>query len=124
MLYNGFNCIDGYNGVYPLSYMRRFRKLIEPEFLVNKSAMEYFDSWGGRCYIYNSELSYQPTRNKNANAVNLHINMEIFTHDFNGKYIISRAEIKNAKTLGVSLVGVFTDPDSIYTIFVYENNNT
>jgi hypothetical protein len=64
LMYNGFNCIDGYNNAYPLSYMQKFRTLIEPEFKTNKKDRDYYDSWGGRMYLYNAHLSYQPTRNK------------------------------------------------------------
>jgi len=49
LMYNGFNCIDGYNSSYPLSYMRKFRTLIAPELEINQWAREYYDIWGGGC---------------------------------------------------------------------------
>ena len=36
------------------------------------------------------------------------------------KYILSRAELLNAKELGLRHAGTFDDKDSIYIIWVYE----
>ena len=119
LMYNGFNCIDGYNNSYPLSYMQRFRTLIAPELEVNQWAREYYDKWGGRMYLYNSELSYKPTRDKNTSPVVINIDMEVFKDDFEGKYILSRAEISNCDELGLNLVKRYYDEESIYTIFLY-----
>jgi hypothetical protein len=120
LMYNGFNCIDGYNNAYPLSYMQRFRNLIAPELEVNQSAREYYDEWGGRMYLYNSDLNYGPTRDKNTSPVHLNINMDVFKNDFNGKYILSRTEISNSGDLGLNLVKQYYDNESIYTIYVYQ----
>jgi hypothetical protein len=120
LMYNGFNCIDGYNNAYPLSYMMRFRTLIAPELEINQKYRNYYDRWGGRMYLYNSELSYQPTRNKNTSPVKLNIDMEVFKNDFNGKYILSRAEISNSDTLGLKLRNLYYDEKSIYTIYLYQ----
>ena len=119
LMYNGFNCIDGYNNAYPLSYMQKFKSLIAPELKVNQWANDYYNSWGGRMYLYNSELDYTPTRNKNISPVILNIDMDVFRNDFNGKYILSRAEIANYELLGLTLVKCYFDTDSIYTIYLY-----
>jgi len=103
LMYNGFNCIDGYNPAYPLSYMQRFRTLIAPELEINQKDRVYYDNTGRRMYLYNSELRYQPTRNKNTSPVRLNIDMEVFKNDFEGKYIFSRAEISNSDSLGLEL---------------------
>jgi hypothetical protein len=119
LLYNGFNCIDGYLSFYPLEHMRKFRALIAPELEMNKEAREYFDGWGGRMYLYNSELSFQPTRNKSTSPVQLNIDMHVFSNDFNGKYILSRAEILNADELGLVFKKKYDRVESIYTIYLY-----
>jgi hypothetical protein len=119
LMYNGFNCIDGYNNAYPLSYMRKFRTLIAPELEINQWAREYYDKWGGRMYLYNSKFDYEPTRNKNFDPVKLNIDMEVFRNTFNGKYILSRAEISNSDALGLRLVKRYYDEESIYTIYLY-----
>jgi len=120
LMYNGFNCIDGYNNAYPLSYMKKFRTLIAPELENNQKDREYYDSWGGRMYLYNSEMNFQPTRNKNTLPVKLNIDMEVFKNDFNGKYILSRAEISNNEYLGLRLRNIYYDENSIYTIYLYQ----
>jgi hypothetical protein len=119
LMYNGFNCIDGYNNVYPLKYMQKFRTLIAPELEINDEAREYYDSWGGRMYLYNSELSYEPTRNKDTVPTKLNIDMNVFRNDFNGKYILSRAEISNVDVLGLDFINRYFDEESIYTIYLY-----
>ncbi|MCL2185857.1 MAG: DUF6044 family protein [Treponema sp.] len=120
LTYNGFNTIDGYNNAYPLQYMKKFRSLIAPELEINQEAREYYDSWGARMYLYSSELPYQPTRNKNTSPVNLNIDINVFKNVFNGKYILSRAEILNKNILGLILRNIYYDNNSIYTIYLYE----
>jgi hypothetical protein len=119
LMYNGFNCIDGYNNAYPLKYMQKFRTLIGPELEINGEAREYYDSWGGRMYLYNSELGFEPTRNKNTEPVQLNIDMDVFRNDFGGKYILSRAVISNASELGLYLVNKYDDEQGIYIIYLY-----
>jgi hypothetical protein len=120
LMYNGFNCIDGFNNSYPLSYMKKFRTLLEPEFETNIKDRDHYDSWGGRMYLYNTNLSTEPTRNKNTSPVELRIDMNVFKNDFNGKYILSRAEIANAGELGLFFVKRYDNEDSIYTIYLYK----
>jgi len=119
LMYNGFNCIDGYNNAYPLSYMQKFRTLIAPELEINEWAREYYDGWGGRMYLFSSEIFYAPTRNKNTSPVKLNIDMDVFINDFNGKYILSRAEILNSNDLGLNLHKIYYCDESIYTIYLY-----
>jgi len=71
-------------------------------------------------YLYNSELSSEPTKNKYTSPVNLNISMEVFKNDFEGKYILSRAEISNSDTLGLELIKRYYDEKSIYTIYLYQ----
>jgi len=123
LMYNGFNCIDGYNGAYPLSYMVKFRTLIAPELEVNQQRRYYYDGGGIRMYLYNSKLEYVPTRNKNTSPVELNIDMDVFKNDFNGVYILSRAEISNSDALGLDLIKRYYDEESIYTIYLYRCSN-
>ena len=120
LLYNGFNTIDGYISMYPYSDMLRFRKLIQPELEQNEEERNYYDIWGGRRYIYNSELSYQPTRFSCSKRITLRIDETSFKNDFRGKYIFSRAELSNADELGFKFKKSFLRLESIYKIWVYE----
>ncbi|MPM35337.1 hypothetical protein SDC9_81927 [bioreactor metagenome] len=119
LTYNGFNTIDGYMNSYPLTYMKKFRELIAPELEINERDRAYFDMWGGRLYVYSSEMSYEPTRNKVTDSVNLNINMNIFS-ELKGKYILSRGKIKNSDELGIKLLNTYDDESGIYTIYLYE----
>jgi hypothetical protein len=119
LMYNGFNCIDGYNNAYPLSYMQKFRTLIAPELDINQNRREYYDGGGIRMYLYSSELTHTPTKDKNTSPAKLNIDMDVFRNDFNGVYILSRAEISNNVALGLDLVNRYYDEESIYTVYLY-----
>jgi len=67
-------------------------------------------------------LSGEPTRDKDTQPVKLNMDMEVFKKDFNGVYILSRAEISNNDALGLDLVKRYYDEKSIYTIYVYKCN--
>jgi len=122
LMYNGFNCIDGHNNMYPLSYIQKFKTLIAPELEVNEKARDYFDHWSVRIYLVNSELGYEQTRDKDPSPVKLNIDMNVFKNDFDGVYILSRAEISNNDALGLDLVKRYYDDESIYTIYLYQCN--
>jgi hypothetical protein len=119
LMYNNINSLDGYMNSYPLEYLISFRKLLQPEFETNYRDRDYFDSWGGRLYLYNSTVSFHPTRNIPDEAVELKIDIDYFMQ-LNGKYIFSLYKFSNAKELNLILSGVFNDETSIYTIYVYE----
>ena len=121
LMYNGFHTVDGYNSIIPLSYMRKFGKLLEPEFAVNPEMRDYYNSWGGRMYLYNGGADfYAPTRNKNPQPAALRVDMNILKDTFNVKYILSRPVITNAAVLKLHLVETYTHKNSIYTIHVYK----
>lgn len=121
LLYNDFNTIDGYLSVYPYEQQLLWHDLEKTEFERNPVHQIYFDSWGGRRYIYNKDLSYEPTRNeKYHDGVNLYVDMNILKNDYHCKYILSRAELINAQTLGLKHLATFDNPESIYIIWVYE----
>ncbi len=120
LMYNDFNQVDGYISIYPQAAKVRFRKLIEPELKVNKPATQYYDSWGGRRYLFCGGFNYHPTKKPHPQSVILRIDSKVFREDYNGKYILSRAPISNADELGVFLRGSWTHKNSIYTIYVYQ----
>lgn len=120
LLYNDFNTIDGYISVFPREQQLRWHELLQPEFDRNEKDMRYFDSWGGRLYIYNKDLKYAPTREKYHKAVDLFINIDMLKNYYKCKYILSRAELSNSAKLGLIHKGTFSSPESIYVIWVYE----
>ena len=120
LLYNDFNTIDGYVSVYPYEMQKRWHSLMKPEFDRNPADMEYFDSWGGRRYIYNKEISCEPTREKYHTGVELLVDMDLLKNHYKCRYVLSRAELTNADEIGLYHVGTFDAKDSIYFIWVYE----
>ena len=53
---NDINVIDGYHQMYPLSYKKKFRKIIEEELNQSKVLKDYYDNWGNRVYmLYNNQ---------------------------------------------------------------------
>lgn len=120
LLYNDLNAIDGYISVFPYEKQLRWHNLLKPEFDRNPEDMQYFDSWGGRRYVYNKDLRYTPTREKYHKPVDLYIDMNILKNDYHCKYVLSRAELSNSVELGLKHKGTFDLQESIYVIWVYE----
>lgn len=115
--YNGFNTLDGYLTVHSSEYQESFRKVISPALEKYKKYRDYYDGWGGRSYIF-GELDYDPDINKDVDPATLYIDVDAYK-EFDGKYIISRAEISNSKELGLILINDYTSDDSIYHFYVY-----
>lgn len=104
--------------ITPLSYKEQFRKLIAPDLDVDSVNRRYFDSWGGRAYIFSAETNYGPYRTSDVTEAKLLINPKVFK-EMGGKYIFSRVKVTNADELGLSEKGIFTHDGSPYTIYVY-----
>ena len=53
---NNINVIDGYAPLYPLSYKKKFRKIIAKQLENNLNFKNYYDNYGSRVYtsLYNS----------------------------------------------------------------------
>lgn len=121
--YNGFYTIDTYNNIYPLSYKHKFRKIIEKELEKNKVLRQYFDEWGGRCYIFVDELGKKYDYRKNSEKVinHLELNIQAFK-DLGGRYIFSAVPILNAEENQLTFLKSFDHPDSAWKIYVYEAN--
>ena len=49
-VFHDIKVIDGYHNTYPLSYKKKFRKIIEPELKLNREFMNYYDNYGSRVY--------------------------------------------------------------------------
>jgi len=79
---NNINAIDGYHLIYPLSYKKKFRKIIEDELNQNKIFSDYFDNWGNRVYMFFNDKN------------NLLLNF-IEAKNIGATYIISAFSIKS-----------------------------
>jgi hypothetical protein len=120
-LYNGFYTLDGYHTNYPLEHKKKFRKIIAGELRKSTQAREHFDDWGGRCYVFVSELQFgnwTNTKNKNVVIQNLDLNTNVFV-EMGGEYIISAVEIKNYKANQLDFEKVFEDVNSPWRLYLY-----
>ncbi|REE91623.1 hypothetical protein A8990_104131 [Paenibacillus taihuensis] len=119
--YNGFYTLDTYNNYYPLAYKHEFRQIIAKELDKNPSLKTYFDDWGGRCYLFVSELgkNYEFKKNSTVQIHHLELNMDVFKH-MGGRYIISAVPVLNASEDGLQLLKTFDNADSAWRIYLYE----
>jgi hypothetical protein len=119
--YNGFYTLDTYNNYYPLSYKHRFRKIIAAELNKNNKLKKYFDTWGGRCYLFVDELGkkYDYRKTSNKQIRNLKLNTKVFK-EMGGAYILSALPIRNANSNHLVLRQIFNHQGSAWKIYLYE----
>lgn len=117
--YNTIATLDGYLSTYPAAYKVQFRKLMAPEFAVDTGYASYFDSWGGRAYVFSDQVDFNPVRNQPVSEADMNIDPDVF-RQMGGKYVFSQVEISNAADLGFDVLGVYTHADSPYTVYVYQ----
>lgn len=118
LMYNGFETLDRYEAVHSLKMQNQFREIIAPALEKYPQYREYYDTWGGRMYLF-GELGYEPERNKKLDDYPLYINTDAFK-GYGGKYILSRAKIKNAEDLRLTFINDYDFEDSLYHIYLYE----
>nr|WP_142255439.1 DUF6044 family protein [Bacillus sinesaloumensis] len=118
--FNGFYTLDTYNNFYPLSYKYQFREIIEKELEKDHKLREYFDEWGGRCYIFLDELGkhYMFKKNSKKEIKRMELNMQAF-HDMGGRFIISSLPIKNAAENQLIHEKTFDSSESAWKIYLY-----
>lgn len=120
-LYSGFHCIDGYSNLYPLEYKHEFRKIIEKELDKSSEVAVYFDTWGNRCYLLNSETgNYMMVQGGAGSYKNVELNVERL-RKMGVEYLFSAMPMENAEDLGLALLREepFATEDSYYEIWVY-----
>ena len=71
---NGIKTIDGYHTLYPLSYKKKFRAVIQEELKKNKKLQKYYDHWGNRVYAFtnnpnNIEINFKAAKEIGADYV-------------------------------------------------------
>ncbi|MFC3017784.1 DUF6044 family protein [Virgibacillus litoralis] len=119
--YNGFYTLDTYNNSFPLEYKHKFRKIIAPELEKNSNLKNYFDTWGGRLYMYVSELgeNYRFTKQSNKELENLNINSEALSK-LGGDYVFSALPILNYEENGLKYERSFENSESPWKIYLYK----
>ena len=115
----GFHTIDGYVGNYPFQFKYYFRKIIEMELNKNRKNKEYFDNWGGRCYLFADELSIDFSTIEKIQEINdLELNTEQMKA-MNCQFIFSAVKINNASSTNLKLLKKFTDHKYFWDIYLY-----
>ncbi|WP_373230004.1 DUF6044 family protein [Cohnella sp.] len=119
--YNGFYTLDTYNNFYSLQYKHAFRRIIKKELAKQKKLRKYFDTWGGRCYLFVAELGgkYDYRKTSGKKIRNLELNINAFK-GLGGQFIFSAVPIVNEEENGLTLRKVFNNPRSAWKIYVYE----
>ncbi|MFD1067771.1 DUF6044 family protein [Oceanobacillus locisalsi] len=118
--FNGFYTLDTYNNSFPLQYKHAFREVIAGELDKSPNLEHYFDTWGGRLYMYVAEhgKNYMYTKDRNEPIEELAIDTDALK-ELGGDYILSAVPIENADDIGLDLEETFTDPDSPWEIHLY-----
>ena len=121
--FNGFHTLDSYQNNYPLSYKKRFRRVIGPELEKNVEIKEYFDAWGNRCYLFSAELKnscyLNCTKDYNAKVKKLDINTGVLK-EMGCAYIFSAVLIENAADINLKLDKTFENNISHLKIHLYK----
>jgi len=119
-LMHGFYTIDGYAGSYPLSYKHAFREIIADELALSPASAEYFDTWGSRCYLYNSQsgTSYMNGKASEVKYEGLKYNYDLLK-DLGCEYLFSCGEIVDANDENLEILGVFSNDTAYWKIWVY-----
>lgn len=121
-LYNGFYCMDGYSNYYSLDYKHEFREIIAKELEKDESVRVYFDTWGNRCYLLNSETGNYMMIARYTNGVyeNLELNTQKM-YEMGARYLFAAMPVVNAEKMGLILVREepFETKESYYRIWVY-----
>ncbi len=118
-IYNGFDAADGYGASYPVDYKHRWRALIAPTLDVDDAWRAYFDQWGSRAYLFQPGLSIYPACcDEEPEPLDLLVDETAFG-DLGITHLLSVAEFTNAGEIGLTLLGVATEPGSRYQIWVY-----
>ena len=88
---NDIKVIDGYHPIYPLSYKRKFKKIISSELDNNETFKHYYETWGSRVYAF-----YEDKNNILINFNEAKI--------LGAEYVISAVEINNDKLTVVKII--------------------
>jgi hypothetical protein len=121
--YNGMYTLDTYNNFYPLWYKHQFRKIIAPELDKSPTLKSYFDQWGGRCYLFVSELGKHYLFSKHSTKVIHHLDLHIQAlKQMGGNYFISAVPIENAGENQLTLQKIFHSKGAYWKIYLYKIN--
>ncbi len=119
-LMHGFYTVDGYSNNYPLAYKHAFRKVIAAELEKTPETAVYFDTWGNRCYLFNSQTGNYWMLKKRSGVVyrSLEFDMNALA-DLGCEYLFSGGEIADADRMGLEFMGYYETENSYWGIWLY-----
>lgn len=119
-LMHGFYTVDGYSNNYPLEYKHAFRQVIEAELDKDGESEVYFDKWGSRCYLFNSQTGgyWMMKKGSGVQYEGLEFDMEALK-GLGCEYLFSGGEILDAERMGLTPMGYFETGDSYWGIWLY-----
>jgi len=117
----GFYTIDGYAAIYPVEYKHKFREIIASELEKNKDVATYFDEYGSRCYLFNSQsgTSFMVDKDSNVKYKDLDFDWNAMG-EMNCRFIFSGGEIEDYEECGLKHIGTYETDTSYWRIWVYE----
>jgi len=120
-LMHGFYTVDGYSNNYPLTYKQAFRRVIAKELDKNEEVRVYYDTWGSRCYLFNSQTGsyYMVSKKSNVTYENLEFDMKALKR-LGCEYLFSGGEILDASEMGLEYLGYFETEKSYWGIWLYQ----
>ena len=120
-LMHGFYTVDGYSNNYPLAYKHAFRQVIEGELDKAPETAAYFDTWGSRCYLFNSQTGTYWMMKKGSGVVyqDLDFNMNALS-SLGCEYILSGGEIVDPEDMGIELMDYFETEKAYWGIWLYK----
>ncbi len=120
--YNGFYTLDGYASNYPLAYKHEFRQIIAGELDKSPFYRDYFDGLGGsRCYIFVAKLMTNSMMEKDSGIKIEQLDIDTAQlKEMGGRYVFSALEVVNAPDIGLKLLKVFDNDDSVWKIYLYQ----
>jgi hypothetical protein len=118
---NGLPCADGIHENYPLSYKKRFRRLVAGELAHDGKNRRFFDDYGIRVYVLLRQFTSINARPKKPPIAIHELSLnEKALHDLGVEWILSAVELEgNARLPFFIDHGVFSDPRAAYTIHLY-----
>lgn len=119
-LMHGFYTADGYSNNYPLEYKHEFRKVIRKELDKAPETAVYFDTWGSRCYLFNSQSGnyWMMKKGNSIRYEGLEFDMDAL-RSLGCEYILSGAEIGDPEDMGLQFMGYFETEKSYWGIWLY-----
>jgi hypothetical protein len=116
--FNGFYTLDAYLNIYPLSYKKKFRRIIAPELDKSVELKTYFDDWGNRCYIFSTEIGRALDQQSRVNQSirDLAIDTQALkAMSDKTVYLLSTKKIENAEIIGLTFIKEF------HSTYTYRN---